>query len=72
MCPDDERGPGQTTSRSKDGTANGARVELVENGPNSHLQVSGNLLDKSDTVPKVTVPFEKLLHGEISLPAAGL
>jgi len=68
MCPDDERGPGQTTSRSKDGAANGVRVESVENGPNSHLQVSGNLPDKSDTVPKVTAPCEKLLHGEFLYP----
>jgi len=67
MCPDDDRGPGQTTSHSKDAGANGVRVEPLENGPNSHLQPSGNLPDKSETVPKVTAPCEKL-HGELLYP----
>jgi hypothetical protein len=68
MCPDDERGPDQTTSHSKDGAANGVRVESVKNGPNSHLQTSGNLPDKSETAPKVTAPCEKLLHDEFLYP----
>jgi hypothetical protein len=61
MCSDDERGPGPSTSHSKDDAANGV------NGPNSHLQPSGNLPDKSETVPKVTAPCEKL-HGEFLYP----
>ena len=70
MCPDDERGPGQTASQSKDGAANGLTVESVENGPKFSLQ--RNLPDKSETVPKVTAPCEKLLHGEYLYPLAGL
>jgi hypothetical protein len=48
ICSDDKRGPGQTTSPSKDGAA--------------------NLADKSDTVPKLTAPCEKLLHDEFPYP----
>jgi hypothetical protein len=68
MCPDDERGAGQPTSDPKDGAANGARVESAENVPNSHLQPSGNLPDKSETVPKVTTPCKKLLHDGFLYP----
>ena len=68
MCPDEERGPGQTTSHSKDGAANAVRVGSVENGPNSHFQPSGNLPDKSEIVPKVTAPCEKLVRGEFLYP----
>ena len=67
MCSDDEREPGPSTFHSKDDAANGVRVESVENGPNSHLQPSGNLPDKSETVPKVTAPCEKL-HGDFLYP----
>jgi hypothetical protein len=67
MCLGGERGPSQTTY-SKDGAAHGARVEAVENVPNSNLQPAGNLPNKSDTVLKVTAPCEKLLHGESLYP----
>jgi hypothetical protein len=67
ICPDDERGPGQTT-HSKDGAANGVRVESVEDGTNSRLQTPGNPPDKSETVRKVTAPCEKLLHDEFPYP----
>ncbi len=68
MCSDDERGPDMSASHSKDGAAIGVRVQSVENGPSSHLRVSGNLPDKSDNVRKVTAPCEKLLHGEFPYP----
>jgi hypothetical protein len=68
ICPDDERGPGQTTSHSKDGAANSMRVESVETGPDSPPRTSGDVPDKSETIPQVTAPCEKLLHDELLYP----
>jgi hypothetical protein len=56
-CPDDERGPGRSASHLKSGEASDPKVESSEKSP-----------EKSASVPKVTAPCEKLVHGEHLYP----